>query len=74
MLYFTGIQHTKSGDIVIPTLGYENYDDCKQKCSHEMDYAISNKDFLGLTILVFDGNGNKNDDLSDNWIRQNTAE
>ena len=25
MYYLTGIQHTKSGDIVIPTLGYENY-------------------------------------------------
>ena len=51
MFYLTGIQHTKSGDIAIPVLGYETVDGYLAKYHHEMDYAMSNADFLGLTIL-----------------------
>lgn len=68
MYYFTGIQHTKSGDIAIPVLGYNTVDGYKQKYHHEMDHAMSNDDFLGLTILVFDNTGSIV--LSDNWVRE----
>lgn len=57
MYYFTGIQHTKSEDIVIPVLGYENEKDYKAKFYQEMNYAYSNSDFIGITILVFDSHG-----------------
>lgn len=68
MFYFTGVQHTKSGDVAIPVLGYETVTAYKQKYHHEMDYAMSNDDFLGLTILVFDNTGAIV--LSDNWVRE----
>ena len=68
MFYFTGIQHTKSGDIAIPVLSYDTVDGYKQKYHHEMDYAMSNIDFLGLTVLVFDSTGAIV--LSDNWVRE----
>lgn len=68
MYYFTGIQHTKTGDVAIPVLGYETVDAYKQKYHHEMDYAMSNADFLGLTILVFDNTGSIV--LSDNWVKE----
>ena len=68
MYYFTGIQHTKSGDVAIPVLGYDTADAYKQKYHHEMDYAMSNEDFLGLTILVFDNTGSIV--LSDNWVKE----
>lgn len=69
----TGVQHLKSGDVVIPALGYERKDDYMQKYHHEMDYAYSNPDFLGLGILVFD-KGTLQVVLSDNWIREIEAE
>lgn len=71
MYYFTGIQHTKSGDIAIPVAGYETVDSYKQAYHHEMDYAMSNEDFLGLTILVFDNTGVIV--LSDNWVKSNPS-
>ena len=71
MYYFTGIQHTKTGDVAIPVLGYETPDAYKQKYHHEMDYAMSNEDFLGLTILVFDNTGAIV--LSDNWVKSNPS-
>lgn len=70
MFYLTGIQHTKSGDIAIPVLGYETVDGYLAKYHHEMDYAMSNADFLGLTILVFDNTGSIV--LHDNWVREIT--
>ena len=68
MYNFTGVQHTKSGDVTIPVLGYDTRDGYKQKYHHEMDYAMSNDDFLGLSILVFDNNGNTV--FQDNWVRE----
>lgn len=65
----TGVQHLKSGDVVIPALGYERKDDYMQKYHHEMDYAYSNPDFLGLGILVFD-KGTLKIVLMDNWVRE----
>ena len=67
MYYFTGVQHTKDGDVAIPVLGFETVDGYKQKYHHEMDYAMSNEDFLGLSIIVFDGSGSVV--LSDNWVK-----
>ena len=67
MYYFTGVQHTKDGDVAIPVLGYETVDGYRQKYHHEMDYAMSNENFLGLSIIVFDGNGSVV--LSDNWVK-----
>lgn len=67
MFYLTGIQHTKTGDIAFPTETHENKDSYIQKWHHEMDYAMSNEDFLGLTIIVFDNAGKIV--LNDNWGR-----
>lgn len=67
MFYFTGIQHTKSGDIAIPVLGYDTRDGYLAKYHTEMSYAMTNEDFLGLSILVF---GNSGDIvIQDNWVR-----
>lgn len=67
MYYLTGVQHTKSGDVAIPVLGFEKEDGYLQKYHHEMDYAMSVDSFLGLYIIVFDGSGNIV--LKDNWIK-----
>lgn len=72
MFYFTGIQHTKTGDVAIPVVGYATRDAYKAAYHHEMDYAMSNQDFLGLTILVFDNGGAIV--LSDNWVREAQAQ
>lgn len=68
MFYFTGIQHKKTEDIAISAVGYATRDGYKAAYHHEMDYAMSNQDFLGLTILVFDNSGAIV--LSDNWVRE----
>ena len=68
MYNFTGVQHTKNGDVTIPVLGYDTRDGYLQKYHHEMDYAMSNDDFLGLSILVFDNNGNTV--FQDSWVRE----
>lgn len=64
----TGIQHTKTGDVIIPAAEYQTEDAYKQVYHHEMDYAMSNPDFLGLGIKVFD-KGTLVDELVDNWVR-----
>lgn len=69
MFYLTGIQHTKTGDVVIPTLGYEHEDEYLQKWHHEMDYAMSNDEFLGLNIIVFNESGQIV--LNDKWVKTN---
>lgn len=62
------VQHTKSGDVVAPALTYNSVDAWKAKYHHEMDYAISNDDFIGLSILVSDGS--LNTIFRDNWVRE----
>ena len=64
----TGVQHTKTGDVVIPSFEYETVDDYKAKYHHEMDYAMNNENFTGLGIKVFDKDG-LFDVLCDNWTR-----
>ena len=66
------VQHTKSGDVVAPALTYDSVDAWKAKYHHEMDYAISNKDFLGLSILVTDGS--LNTVFHENWVREPATE
>ena len=62
------VQHTKSGDVVAPALTYDSADDWKAKYHHEMDYAISNEDFIGLSILVTDSS--LNTIFHENWVRE----
>lgn len=66
------VQHTKSGDVVAPALAYNSVDAWKAKYHHEMDYAISNEDFIGLSILVTDGS--LNTVFHENWIRETPVE
>lgn len=67
---FTGVQHTKEGDVIIPPVEFEKQDDYMAKYHQEMAYAMSNQDFLGLGIKVFD-KGTLDDVLKENWIRNN---
>lgn len=62
------VQHTKSGDVVAPALTYNSTDAWKTKYHHEMDYAMSNEDFIGLSILVTDGS--LNTIFRDNWVKE----
>lgn len=68
MYYFTGVQHKKNEDVVIPVLGYETKDGYLKKYHEEMSYAMNSEDFIGLTILVFDNVGASV--LSDNWVKE----
>ena len=66
---FTGVQHTKTnGDIIIESVEYSNKNEYKQRYHHEMDYAMSNDDFIGLGIKVYD-KGTLAEVLNDNWVR-----
>lgn len=64
----TGVQHTKTGDVIFPSFEYETEDAYKAKYHQEMAYAMASEDFLGLGIKVFD-KGTLNDVLVDNWVR-----
>lgn len=66
------VQHTKTGDVVAPALTYNTTDEWKAKYHHEMDYAMSSEDFLGLSILVTDGSLNVI--FHDNWVKQVNVE
>lgn len=69
MLYnFTGVQHLKSGDVTIPVSAFDNEDAYIAKYCHELEYAINNKDFNGLSVIVFTSDG----DIAMNkkWIRK----
>lgn len=66
---FTGVQHLKTGDVIIPMLEFNTIDDYKKKYHEEMSYAMSNDDFLGLGIKVFD-EITLMDVLIDRWSRQ----
>lgn len=69
MIYnFTGVQHLKSGDITIPVIAFEDEEACEAKFHHEMEYAITNKEFNGLTIIIFDNTGKIV--VHENWIRK----
>ena len=68
MYYYTGIQHTKSGDVAIPVLGFETKDAAMDKWHKERSYAFDNADFLGLTTIIFDNTGAIA--LNDNWVRE----
>ena len=65
----TGVQHTKDGDITMPIKGYATRDEYLEKYHREMDYAISNKEFIGLGIKVFDQT-TLQDVLIDIWTRE----
>ncbi len=67
MFYLTGIQHSKEGDAIIPTVTYSTEDEYLQKWHHEMDYAMSNEKLNGLTMIVFDESGRVV--LNENWVR-----
>ena len=65
---FTGVQHTKSGDVIIPSIEFETEDAYKARYHQEMAYAMASDDFLGLGIKVFD-KGTLADVLVDNWVK-----
>lgn len=65
----TGIQHLKTGDVVMPINSYNTEDEWKEKWHKEMQYAMTNDDFLGLGIKVFN-DATLQDVLVDNWIKQ----
>lgn len=69
----TGVQHTKNGDITMPIKGYATRDEYLEKYHREMDYAISNKEFIGLGIKVFD-QATLQDVLIDIWTREPVPE
>lgn len=63
------VQHTKSqGDVIANPSPYATNDEWKGAYHHEMDYAISNEDFIGLSTLVTDLSLNKV--FEDNWVRE----
>lgn len=64
----TGVQHTKSGDVIIPSLEFATEDAYKAQYHQEMAYAMASEDFLGLGIKVFD-KGTMQDVLVDNWVK-----
>ena len=64
----TGVQHTKTGDVVMPSTEHASKNAYMQVYHHEMDYAMSNDDFIGLGIKVFD-KGTLAEVLNDNWVR-----
>lgn len=65
---FTGVQHLKTGDITIPINAYEEKNECLAKYHHEMEYALTNDNFLGLTIIIFNNRGEII--MHENWIRE----
>lgn len=71
MFFLTGVQHTKSGDTVIPVAGYETRDGYLKKYHEEMAYALNNSDFIGLDILVFDISANVI--LRESWVKEVTV-
>ncbi len=69
MIYnFTGVQHLKTGDVAIPIIAFEDEEACQARYHHEMEYALLNKDFIGLTIIIFNNRGEII--IHDNWIRK----
>ena len=63
------VQHTKkTGDVVAQAVTYATYDEAKRAYHHEMDYAMNNDDFNGLSILITDMSLNKV--LYENWVRE----
>ena len=62
------VQHTKSGDVIAPALGFDTTDAWKAKYHQEMAYAMANDDFLGLSVLVTDGS--LHTVFADNWVRE----
>lgn len=65
----TGVQHLKTGDVVMPVNSYNTEDEWKEKWHREMQYAMTNADFLGLGIKVF-SDTTLQDILVDNWVKQ----
>ena len=65
----TGVQHTKQGDVIIPTFEYATADGYKKKYHEEMSYAMNSDNFLGLGIKVFDKT-TLADIIVDNWVKQ----
>lgn len=65
----TGVQHLKNGDVVMPVNSYNSEDEWKEKWHREMQYAMTNADFLGLGIKVFNDD-TLQDIMVDNWVKQ----
>lgn len=65
----TGVQHLKTGDVVMAINSYNTEDEWKEKWHREMQYAMTNADFLGLGIKVFN-DATLQDIMVDNWIKQ----
>ena len=65
---FTGVQHLKTGDVTILINAYEEKNECLAKYHHEMEYALTNDNFLGLTIIIFNNRGEII--MHENWIRE----
>lgn len=65
----TGVQHLKTGDVIMPILSCSTEDEWKEKWHKEMQYAMTNDDFLGLGIKVFN-DATLQDIMVDNWVKQ----
>ena len=65
---FTGVQHLKTGDAVIPIEEHGTEDGYKKRYHEEMSYAMNNADFIGLGIKVFNS-ATLEDVLKDNWVK-----
>lgn len=70
MYIFNMVQHTKTGEVVSEPLTFASIDGWKAKYHHEMDYAISNEDLIGLSVLVTNMSLDKV--FYDNWARETT--
>lgn len=64
----TGVQHKVDGDTIMSVHKYETTDAWKEKYHREMDYAISNANFIGLAIKVLDY-ATLEDVFVDVWVR-----
>lgn len=64
----TGVQHKADGDTIMSIHKYETTDAWKEKYHREMDYAISNANFIGLGIIVLDY-ATLETVFSDIWVR-----
>ena len=57
MYHFTGIQHTKTGEVTIPTLDFDTLETALNKFHEEWVYTYASEDRMGLDTIIFDDQG-----------------
>lgn len=58
MYHFTGVQHTKTENVTIPTADRETYEGALDLWHEEWRYTYANEDRTGLDVFIFDDDGN----------------